>query len=223
MGMAGEKGAKSAIVRAMKRWVLVFLSSLLACTLPRVGPRTVPSDGGGSGGGAGGGDGGLFHPPSCSNGRLDGDETDLDCGGSCAGCPDGARCLSPIDCASAVCVGGSCAAAEGACEGSYAGCAAFVDLTDPGANRTIVFSPGGRIYVPACARVRLGQTLTFEGSFADHPLRPACGPAPFIAPTSQGSVVSFTQQSAIGTFGYYCVTHGSLSGTGMAGAIQVVP
>lgn len=46
---------------------------------------------------------------SCSTGVKDGDETDVDCGGSCAGCELDQACTSGSDCASGNCVGGKCA------------------------------------------------------------------------------------------------------------------
>jgi hypothetical protein len=39
----------------------------------------------------------------CANGTLDGDETGIDCGGSCAPCPDGQACLGFSDCRSRNC------------------------------------------------------------------------------------------------------------------------
>jgi hypothetical protein len=39
----------------------------------------------------------------CSNGQWDGDETAIDCGGSCAPCATGRRCVQASDCASKVC------------------------------------------------------------------------------------------------------------------------
>jgi|GEM_PF-711674 len=45
---------------------------------------------------------------SCRNGVLDGDETDLDCGGSCGFCEHGARCARDLDCYSQVCNWGFC-------------------------------------------------------------------------------------------------------------------
>jgi len=46
----------------------------------------------------------------CMNGVQDGDETDLDCGGSCSPCAAEQDCLIDQDCASAICEAGSCAA-----------------------------------------------------------------------------------------------------------------
>lgn len=49
---------------------------------------------------------------SCADGTKNGDETDLDCGGSaCPKCGDGASCLSGSDCTSGECDGGVCAPA----------------------------------------------------------------------------------------------------------------
>jgi hypothetical protein len=41
--------------------------------------------------------------PSCTNKTRDGDESDVDCGGSCPGCAVGQRCSSRRDCASTTC------------------------------------------------------------------------------------------------------------------------
>jgi hypothetical protein len=50
-------------------------------------------------------------PADCSDGRINGRETDLDCGGGvCAGCAEGALCLANADCASAVCLLNRCEA-----------------------------------------------------------------------------------------------------------------
>jgi hypothetical protein len=46
---------------------------------------------------------GACRNPLCSNGELDGDETAIDCGGSCAPCAPDRRCLQSSDCASKVC------------------------------------------------------------------------------------------------------------------------
>jgi hypothetical protein len=52
-------------------------------------------------------DDGTCAAPSCSDGRLDGFETDVDCGGGqCAACTTGHACLVDGDCASKSCNGG---------------------------------------------------------------------------------------------------------------------
>jgi hypothetical protein len=48
-------------------------------------------------------------PDHCDNGVQDGDETDVDCGGSCgAGCGDGEGCSDDDDCQSGRCEAGTC-------------------------------------------------------------------------------------------------------------------
>ena len=53
----------------------------------------------------------LAQGASCNNGRKDGVETDVDCGGAtCGKCASGRSCLVPGDCQSGRCVDGTCAA-----------------------------------------------------------------------------------------------------------------
>lgn len=49
---------------------------------------------------------------SCDDGEQNGDETDVDCGGSCDACNNGAACVSAEDCLSANCAG-TCVSPEG--------------------------------------------------------------------------------------------------------------
>lgn len=51
-----------------------------------------------------------FDAGTCFDGVKDGDETDIDCGGSCVACPVGEGCAKGTDCASGVCTAGKCAA-----------------------------------------------------------------------------------------------------------------
>ena len=48
--------------------------------------------------------------PACDDGLQNGDESDVDCGGTCAGCDDGSACALDADCASDVCEAGACVA-----------------------------------------------------------------------------------------------------------------
>lgn len=47
---------------------------------------------------------------TCASGEKDGDETGVDCGGSCELCPDGEGCDDETDCLSGVCDGSTCQA-----------------------------------------------------------------------------------------------------------------
>jgi hypothetical protein len=55
---------------------------------------------------------------SCSNGIKDGNETDVDCGGSCPACSNGKQCTTGASCASGFCVDGVCcnAGCNGLCQ-----------------------------------------------------------------------------------------------------------
>src|SRR3954469_14795809 len=74
-------------------------------------------------------------PPAstCSDGVQNGDETGVDCGGSCPRCGNGRSCLSRNDCASALCSGRVCAS-----------CANRFDCgTDAGGKECFCSSPVG--------------------------------------------------------------------------------
>lgn len=55
--------------------------------------------------------------PSCSDGLQNGDETDLDCGGSCPPCAWRSQCTGARDCLSGSCDGGRCASAASCANG----------------------------------------------------------------------------------------------------------
>ena len=63
--------------------------------------------------------------PTCADGKLDGKETDVDCGGGvCAPCAAGKACKAHSDCKVAICASGACAVDPLA--RAFAGQAAFV-------------------------------------------------------------------------------------------------
>ena len=52
---------------------------------------------------------GMCQLPTCQDGKVDSEETDVDCGGPlCSPCPAGGWCVMPSDCESDVCVKGKC-------------------------------------------------------------------------------------------------------------------
>lgn len=62
---------------------------------------------------------GVCSEPSCSNRIQDGDESDVDCGGSCPPCADGKKCYTSTDCKSGVCMGGICQPTEISASGNW--------------------------------------------------------------------------------------------------------
>jgi plastocyanin len=65
--------------------------------------------------------------------------------------------------------------------------------------------------------IKVGQTVTWNGDFTDHPLEPTTDDNP-ITDVLSGTTATTTFPAA-GTFGYDCAMHPSM----MFGAIQVVP
>ena len=107
---------------------------------------------------------------------------------------------------------------------AFFGCTGtFVDRT--GGTATISFVDFA--YTPSCMRVKVGQTVTWSGTFAGHPLKGAATNDPtggLVPATSSGTSASTTFTKA-GYYGYYCDFHGDPAGaTGtMSGNIEVVP
>lgn len=87
----------------------------------------------------------------------------------------------------------------------------------------ITFERGAnpRQYTNRCATVKVGATVTFSGSFKQHPLRAAGGdtpnPIPYTETDRPGDKLEVVMP-AVGTFGYECEFHPTL----MFGAIRVV-
>ena len=86
--------------------------------------------------------GSCHAPPAdlCQDRVRDGDETDVDCGGSCLACPGGARCTAAADCQSGQCNGGTCAAPS-CSDGRQDGIETGVDCGGPCAAGCAVGSP----------------------------------------------------------------------------------
>ncbi len=62
-------------------------------------------------------DAGLCLPPACDDGVANGDETDVDCGGSCpTACDDGEGCEQDLDCLSGICDEDTNTCSPGACD-----------------------------------------------------------------------------------------------------------
>jgi plastocyanin len=101
------------------------------------------------------------------------------------------------------------------------GCTTFTDLTADGG---VITGPSGAVaaqYSPNCVHVKVGQSITWNSDFTNHPLVPTAGvgtqPNP-ITPTSTGSTVTFAFPQP-GTFAYNCGIHSTI----MLGAVEVTP
>jgi cysteine-rich repeat protein len=79
--------------------------------------------------------------PSCDDGITNGDETGVDCGGSCDGCPGGSACSDSNDCETDICFTGICQPTQCGdgvingneeCDGADLGGATCLDLGFPG-------------------------------------------------------------------------------------------
>ena len=110
-----------------------FCSTAMACgyssdlqfgdTNSTVGPTDLfppipgSSSGGGSSSSSGGTytdpDSGVVYPATCIDGLKNGDETDVDCGGSCPVCAVGGTCAVGADCVEKVCTQSRCQQATG--------------------------------------------------------------------------------------------------------------
>ena len=200
----------------VSRFVFLLVAVATGC-LPQVGP---PNDAGAP---EGGGGGGGSMSASCTDGVMNGDESAIDCGGSCVACALNVACRSAIDCASGLCRQSLCATPSNPCGPAFSGCTQYVDLRDAGvANIRFPFQGNNR-YSPDCLLVRYGQTVTFSGGdFSSHTLEQACGPVSGVIGASSGTSFSVTFDQGLGFYGYFCQQHGSSNGSGMAGSIEVV-
>lgn len=97
------------------------------------------------------------------------------------------------------------------------------DRTDGGAFEITFLRAANPVqYTNHCVTVKVGASVTFSGSFVQHPLQAAGGdtpnPIPYTAAEpAEGKLV--VVMPAAGTFGYECEFHPS----SMFGAIRVVP
>lgn len=75
-------------------------------------------------------------------------------------------------------------------------------------------------YTPKCLKVRAGTQVTIDASVV-HPLKGINANSPW--ETMSYTTAQTRTLSTAGVYPYYCTNHGSPTGTGMAGAVWVVP
>ena len=96
------------------------------------------------------------------------------------------------------------------------GCTIFEDHTADADPRTISWGFSIPTDPARCMKVRVGQSVTWNGSFTEHPLLAQGGDTPNpIASVGASGTVLFP---GAGTFGFACSNHAF-----MTGAIEVIP
>lgn len=161
-------------------------------------------------------------------------------GAVCDGAGLCVECNQGTDCASGVCNNHECTCTsnddcesgmcyESACVDSINGCN-IATASDLGAGPvTITFANGNLTYAPKCIKVEQGASVTFNGSFASHPMTggavvdgtaTAASSGPFVPATTSGTTKTVTMSDQ-GTFPYYCVPHGPA--LNMNAVVFVVP
>ena len=165
---------------------------------PVPNPDDVATDDGASGASGatamGGSAGSIGEPPlstaeTCSDGVLDGDEADVDCGGSrCGACSTGASCRVGFDCEGLSCLNGRCQQPTCA-DGLHNGDELDVDCGGSCGRCPIVFEPcdcptSEQLQALACGDIDLwssflsadGDTLVYDQNGATYRWTAATGP-----------------------------------------------
>ena len=97
-------------------------------------------------------------------------------------------------------------------------CNTFVDLSAPGATRTITWTLP-LVAPERCMTVKKGQEITWSGDFVSHPLITSGGdtPNPIADVDAGGGTTGKVTFTTAGLFGFECMIHPS-----MVGAIKVI-
>lgn len=91
-------------------------------------------------------------PATCGDGERNGDETDIDCGGSCEVCEVGAGCAAPSDCETGLCPAGTCTLA--------ASCKQILDNGENQASGVYPLGPGDEAFDAFCDMTTSGGGWT---------------------------------------------------------------
>lgn len=105
---------------------------------------------------------------------------------------------------------GATSSSSGGAATTVNGRTSFVDQTAGSAPRKIVWDTSLASNPNRCMKVKVGQTVAYEGELAIHPLAPSGGDTPTAFSNSAANgKVTFPRA---GTFGYACAVHPSMTG-----------
>jgi len=98
------------------------------------------------------------------------------------------------------------------------GCVTFTDHTSGGDPRSITWDLIIASSPDRCMRIKAGQSVTWDGDFAMHPLEQAGGQTPSPIGNGSGTTPKVIAFPNTGDYGYDCAAH-----PGMRGVIRVEP
>jgi hypothetical protein len=112
----------------------------------------------------------LAPSPTCSDGIQNGDESDVDCGGSCSRCANGQSCRGRNDCAGALCQFERCYECFGGGDcGPDANGSCFCAAPESGGPRVCITGPQTGQPVAACGSCPAGTTcFSYSGQLHCH-------------------------------------------------------
>lgn len=185
-----------------------------ACSSSSGGPDATPTTGGDAATDATSpstDSGGNPNPgPDASD--LDTSVPGTDSGGKDSAASDGDTCTGPTTVDYAKCIEAD-AGGTGNTFQDFGATPANVVMIDPD------YAAGTpAAYDPPCIKIKVGQKVTWGGSFATHPLRPApCNPTTGDQiPTISGGTLATLTMTTPGIYGFQCLVHSS---GGMKGVI----
>ena len=145
----------------------------------------------------------ICAPDGCNDTFENGDETDVDCGGSCASCTDGLGCDGPEDCQSGICTDGT-GPGEAACTNGKTTCCQAPSCVDTEKNQDESDVDCGGNTCPACADSKLCNTGTDCASGVCGVSNICLNPPCTCQPISCSDTVSNGQETGVDCGGPIC-------------------
>lgn len=91
------------------------------------------------------------------------------------------------------------------------GCSTYVDRTADDADRTLSWDYAIETNPERCIKIRVGQTVTFDGDLKSHPIDAQGGNAANPFKGAESSTPTFSFDKA-GVFGFVCIYHEEMQG-----------